>query len=51
VRLKPDVIVTDATQAAMACNLAAATIPIVSAALANPVGQGLISSLARLGST
>jgi putative ABC transport system substrate-binding protein len=48
VRLNPDVIVVDATQATVACKRATATIPIVSS-LTDPVGQGLITSLARPG--
>jgi putative ABC transport system substrate-binding protein len=49
VRLKPDVIVATNTTGTLACKLATATIPIVSADLTDPVGLGLITSLARPG--
>jgi putative tryptophan/tyrosine transport system substrate-binding protein len=49
VRLKPDVIVTGSTNAAMALKQATATIPIVSASFTDPVAMGLITSLARPG--
>jgi ABC-type uncharacterized transport system substrate-binding protein len=49
VRLKVDVIVTVAAPAARAAKQATATIPIVAIALSDPVGQGLIASLARPG--
>ena len=49
VRLKVDVIVTRATIAAAAAKRATSTIPIVMAGSADPVGAGLIASLARPG--
>jgi putative tryptophan/tyrosine transport system substrate-binding protein len=49
VRLKVDVIVTLAAPAARAAKQATTTIPIVAIALSDPVGQGLIASLARPG--
>jgi putative ABC transport system substrate-binding protein len=48
VRLKVDVIVTTG-RASLAAKKASATIPIVFAAAVDPVGSGLVSSLARLG--
>jgi putative ABC transport system substrate-binding protein len=49
VRLQPDVIVTWGTPAATAAKRATQTIPIVMAAAADPVGSGLVASLARPG--
>ena len=48
-RLKFDVIVTWGTPAARAAKRATRTIPIVSAAVVDPVGTGLIASLAQPG--
>jgi putative ABC transport system substrate-binding protein len=47
VRLKLDVIVATPTPAALAAKSATGTIPIVGVSLADPVGLGLIPSLAR----
>ena len=49
VRLKVDVIVTYGTPLSKAAKQATAVIPIVFAAAADPVGSGLVSSLARPG--
>jgi putative ABC transport system substrate-binding protein len=49
VRLNVDVIVTFQTPAAVAAKHATTTIPIVMAAAADPVGTGLVASLARPG--
>jgi putative ABC transport system substrate-binding protein len=49
VRLKVDVIVTYATPPVIAAKQATATIPIVSAVMGDPVGTGLVASLARPG--
>jgi len=49
VQLKVDVIVTYAVPAIMAVKKATTTIPIVFAAAGDPVGNGLVSSLARPG--
>jgi len=49
VRLKVDIIVTRATTATLAAKRATTTIPIVMAAAADPVGTGLVASLARPG--
>ena len=49
VQLKVDVIVTTSAGATLAAKKASATIPIVFAAAADPVGTGLVSSLARPG--
>ena len=47
--LRPAVIVTGSTTGAIACKRLTSTIPIVSPNLTDPVGAGLISSLARPG--
>jgi putative ABC transport system substrate-binding protein len=49
VRLKVDVIVAQFTQAAQAAKAATTVIPIVMAAVGDPVGTGLVSSLRRPG--
>jgi putative ABC transport system substrate-binding protein len=49
VRLKVDVIVTIGPRATLAAKKASGTIPIVIASAADPVGTGLVSSLARPG--
>jgi putative ABC transport system substrate-binding protein len=49
VRLKVDIIVTAGTEAAMAVKKATSEIPIVFAAAGDPVGTGLVASLARPG--
>jgi len=49
VRRKVDIIVTVATPAAAAAKNATGTIPIVMVGIGDPVGQGLIASLARPG--
>ena len=49
VRLKVDVIVTWRTASTIAAKQATSVIPIVSAAMGDPVGTGLVSSLARPG--
>src|SRR4029434_1008303 len=51
VRLKPDVIVTTTTPVTEAALGASKTVPIVMAASADPVGTGLVASLARPGGT
>ena len=49
VRLKVDIIVTSATPPTLAARQATAVIPIVFATLSDPVGTGLVASLARPG--
>ena len=49
VRLKVDLIVVVATPSALAAKGATSTIPIVMASVADPVGSGLVASLARPG--
>ena len=49
VRLKVEVIVTSSTPAAQAAKLATTIIPIVMTFVADPVGSGLVASLARPG--
>ena len=49
VRLKVDIIVAGTTPTALAAQKATRTIPIVMAAIADPVGAGLVTSLARPG--
>jgi putative ABC transport system substrate-binding protein len=47
VHRKADVIVVDSTVGALAAKRATSTIPIVMATIADPVGSGLVTSLAR----
>ena len=49
IRLKVDVIVAAPTPAARAAQQATTTIPIVAAVMGDPVGDGLVTSLARPG--
>jgi putative ABC transport system substrate-binding protein len=49
IRLKVDVILTYATPSSLAAKTATAVIPIVFAAAGDPVGTGLVASLARPG--
>ena len=49
VRLAPDVIVTGSSAAALAAKQATSMIPIVTAFTADPVGTGLVASIARPG--
>jgi ABC-type uncharacterized transport system substrate-binding protein len=49
VRLKVEVIVVSGTSAVLAAKKATSTIPIVMATVSDPVGEGIITSLARPG--
>jgi putative ABC transport system substrate-binding protein len=49
VRLKVDLIVTRSTPAVLAVKAATTTIPVVMAATADPVGDGVVASIARPG--
>ena len=49
VRLKVDVLVTEGTAAAHAAKTATSTIPVIMGSVGNPVGAGLVASLARPG--
>ena len=51
VRLRVDVIITQGTLATLVARRTTTTIPIVFAVAANPVGAGLVASLARPGGT
>ena len=47
VKLKPDVIVTTSTSSALAAKQATTAVPITSAILTDPIGNGLAASEAR----
>ena len=49
VRLKVDLIVTRSTPAVLAVKAATSTIPVIMAATANPVGDGVVMDIARPG--
>jgi len=49
VRLNVDLIVTRGTPAALAAKNATATIPVIMVGIGDPVGQGIVASLARPG--
>jgi putative ABC transport system substrate-binding protein len=49
VRLKVDILITSSTAAALAAKKATATIPIIVMGVTDPVGAGLVDSLARPG--
>ncbi len=49
VRLRVDIILAAGTPSALAAKQATGTIPIVAAAMGDPVGDGLVASLARPG--
>jgi len=51
VRLQADLILTRGTPAALAAKSASRTIPVVMAASGDPVGSGIVASLARPGGT
>jgi putative ABC transport system substrate-binding protein len=49
VQLKVDVIVTNSTEPALAAKKTTKTIPIIFTSVSDPVGAGLVTSLARPG--